>query len=235
MVFGRTIFVLGFYSVLFSCCGTKPVSALEIVNASLYKIGPKEIRENIKNIVTVAECIGPNGKYRTIVHSDDLGYTYFKQIKDYDSKQNYEAVIYNDTTGVVFGDTLQELNEENIFVIRSHEFHQMLLSINKRYNDFEISKDTVSKDDHIIHAKTALGKSCSLFFNKRHQYLDKIVLVNPDNANEFIITQFTNWKLINQISLPYKVSIKQGDNYYHFEFKEILINSTNFIKIDNNQ
>ena len=189
MAFGRTIFVSFFYGVFFSCSSTQPLSTLEIVNASIYKIGSKEIRENIKNIVTIAECIGPNGKYRTIVHSDDSGYTYFKQIKEYETVQIYEAVIYDGKSGFTLGDTIQELSEEEIFVIRSHEFHQMLLSINKRYNDFEIAKDTVSKDDHIIHAITALGKSCSLFFNKRHQYLDKIVLINPDNANELIITK----------------------------------------------
>lgn len=228
----RLLYVLVLNGALFACAERQSLSTEEIIEASLSAIGSKDIRENIKNIISEADCVGPKGKYQTIIESDDTGYTYFKQMKSYDSLQNYEAVIYDGRYGFVLADTSTALTETEIFGIKSHEFQNTLLSLDKRFHSFEITKDTAVLDNHVLKARTELDKPCHLYFNKEHHYLEKITFANPDNPSELITTKFAHWEKVNQLYLPLKVIIRQGNNFYTFEFKDVLINSAHFHKID---
>ncbi|MBK8282883.1 MAG: hypothetical protein IPK94_22800 [Saprospiraceae bacterium] len=76
-------------------------SAEDIVEASLNAVGNKANRDKIANLVSMADCISPDGKYTTEIHTAVEGYSFFKQVYSY-KPASFEAVIKKKTKGYSF-------------------------------------------------------------------------------------------------------------------------------------
>jgi len=109
----------------------------EVIETSLNTIGDKATREKVKNLVSKANCVSPNGNYTTEIQTATNGYSYFKQVFSY-KPESFEAVIENKTSGYSIGDSLKPLSKESLSVIRGHEFQNIVLEVNQRFHDFEL-------------------------------------------------------------------------------------------------
>lgn len=205
------------------------MTAAEIIEASLNAVGNKADRQKISNLISLADCISPDGKYTTEIHTATDGYSFFKQVYSY-KPELFEAVIENKINGFVISDSVKPLSKEAVYTIRGHEFHNIVLEADKRFHDFEKSGkiETDTAKLYELKAKDELNHPCSLFFDADNGLLTALHIQNPDDANEVLKIKFSNWKKIQGLLLPYHVEIDQSGKIYKFNFIKLQFNSPDF-------
>lgn len=226
------------YLAFILSCGSKqgskkngPLTAEDIIVASLDSIAPAIARSKVENMITIANCVSPSGNYTTEVHTTPDGYTLFRQEYTYNPSP-FEAIIENDTAGYSIADPSANLPPEAVYVVRSHAFHLQLLQVQQRFHSFS-RQDTVQKGDttlYRIRAKDELDNDCTLYFDPDTGLLSILEILNPDNKQEMISTQFTEWRKTGDLKLPYHINIYQGSKLFTFDFLRIDINSPVFKK-----
>lgn len=207
------------------------LTADDVVVSSLISLGPDTARRNVENIIALADCVSPGGKYTTEVHADTGGYMLFRQEYTY-KPAPFEAVIENDTIGYSMDDPSARLSKEMVYGIRSHAFHLVLLQLQQRFHSFS-KPVTVQNDSVILYritAKDELKNDCTLYFDRTTGLLSVLEILNPDNKQEVIRTVFTDWRKTGDILLPYHIDIYQGSKWFTFDFIRIDINSLSFKK-----
>lgn len=217
--------------LLHSCSGNEIPAADDIVQASMNTIGKKEDRDKIQNLVSVADCISPRGKYSTEMHTASGGYSYFKQVYSF-KPMAFEAVVEKKDKGYIIGDTLSPLSKEMIAMVRGHEFYNILLEADKRFHAFEqpLQPDSGTTKLYQVKAKDELENECILFFEQETGRLSAIHSRNPADPTEIIEISFSSWQAQQGFTLPRQVTIKQGNQYYTFDFVKVLFNSPGFKK-----
>jgi hypothetical protein len=214
---------------LYSCTNENKQTAEQIIKTSLEAVGTKADREKMQNLESLADCMSPNGKYTTKIHTASGGYSYFKQVYSYKPKP-FEAVIENKASGYVLGDSIKLLPKEAVYTIRSHEFHNMVFEVDQRFHDFVKPErvDTGGVNAYRLKAKDELNNECLLFFDVKTGLLSALHFQNPTDAKEIIPVKFSNWKKQQGLLLPLHIDIKQADKSYSFDFKKLLFNSKEF-------
>ncbi|HNR16042.1 MAG TPA: hypothetical protein PKG90_05225 [Chitinophagaceae bacterium] len=234
VIYLRVVLIM---SALTGCYGKEKkthdqvAGAEDIILVSMNAVAPAAERDKIKNIVSVANCISPQGSYSTMVHTAMDGYMYFRQEYNY-KPEPFEAVIINDTTGYATDNPENVLPKEAVYTIRSHAFHNILLELPQRFHSFSMP-DTVQKNKqscYRIKATDELNNSASLFFDRASGRLSVLDIVNPGNRQETISIRFSDWKNTDQFILPHHIYIEQGGKMYVFDFSVIDINSPAFKK-----
>lgn len=228
---GRIVYFM-LSAFLLSCAGNKDQTADEIIQASLDAVGSKEDRDTIQSLESLADCVSPGGKYNTEIHTASGGYSYFKQVYSY-KPGIFEAVIENKINGYVVGDTTP-LTRETVYVIRSHEFQNIVLEVDQRFHSFEMPEkmDVDGMKVFKLQAKDELNDSCTLFFNVKTKLLTALHSKNPGNRSEVIKTKFSGWKNVQGLHLPWQVDIDQGGKMYQFNYTQIVFDSPQFKKKD---
>jgi len=214
---------------LYSCSNEKRQTAEQIIQTSLNAVGKKDDREKVQNLVSLADCISPNGKYTTEIHTSQGDYSYFKQVYSYKTAA-FEALIENKASGYVLGDSLIPLSKEALNTIRRHEFHNLILEVDHRFHDFG-KPENIEMDGmktYRLNTKDELNNECSLFFEIKTGLLSALHFQNPSDAKEIIKTKFSDWKNVKDILLPHHVDIDQSGKKYMFHFTKVIINSPDF-------
>src|SRR6188508_1626781 len=75
-----------------------------IIVESMNVVAPDSIRKDFKNLISIADCVSPLGKYTTQVNSTSDGYMYFKQTFSY-KPERFEAVFLKDSAWYSLNDT----------------------------------------------------------------------------------------------------------------------------------
>jgi hypothetical protein len=215
--------------VLNSCANHNKTTVENIIATSLNAVGINRDSMMIQNLESRADCISPNGKYTTEIHTATGGYSYFKQVYTYNPSV-FEAVIENKINGHVIGNSIKPLGKEAIYTVRSHEFHNLVLEIDQRFHDMEKPEIIKTGGLHIysIKAKDELNNDSKLFFDVRTGLLSAIHFQNPDSTGEIIKTTFSNWKRVQGLLLPHHVDIDQSGKLYSFHFTSIHFNDPGF-------
>lgn len=215
--------------LLYGCSNQQDQSSEKIIQASLNAVGTKADHSKIQNLVSLADCMSPDGKYSTEIHIASGGYSYFKQVYSYKPKP-FEAVIRNKTKGFIVADSMITLSKELISVIRGHEFQNIVLEVDQRFHNFEkpVRIDTGEIKLYRVKAKDELNKDCLLFFDLKTGLLSAIHSQNPGDSNEVIKINFSNWKKVQDMLLPHHVDIDQGGKVYTFDFTKVIFNNPDF-------
>jgi hypothetical protein len=211
------------------CANRTGKNASDVIRSSLDAIGTKTARERVKSLVTYADCVSPNGRYSTEIHTDRLGYAYFKQVYDY-KPAAFEAVVESKSGGYLIGDSLKPLGKEDAFVIRGHEFHNIILEVGQRFHNFGVPEpvDEDGVEMYKLKVFDELNREGFLFFDMNTGLLSSVHFRNPDNINEVIRTRFSSWKKIQDLLLPLHVDIEQSGKKFSFDFSSIVINDPGF-------
>jgi len=215
--------------LLYSCSNPKDQSAEKIIQVSLDAIGTKADRKKIQNLVSLADCMSPGGKYTTEIHTASGGYSYFKQVYSYKPKP-FEAVIQNKDSGYSTGDSLTALSKAAISMIRGHAFQNIVLEADQRFHDFEKPDriDTGGVKACRVKAKDELNNACLLFFDLETGLLSAVHSKNPADTNEVIKIKFSNWKRVQGLLMPHHVDIDQSGKKYTFGFTKVIFNCPEF-------
>jgi hypothetical protein len=128
---------------------TKKPDPTSIIVESMKVVAPDSIRREFKNLISIADCMSPLGKYTTQVNSTSDGYMYFKQTFSY-KPEKFEAVFVKDSAWYSLNDTTASLPKALFFNVRSHAFHNILLEMQQLYHDFQ-NADTVKLNDKVLY------------------------------------------------------------------------------------
>ena len=206
-------------------------SATHVINQHYQALG--DISE-INNIVTKAECVGPDGDYFTITKSsfrDD--YLLFQQTYDYKPNPFYALIRTKDKGfGLDTNFTSQgPLSNAIIAVLKAHEFHEMMLQPDQRYFDLKQLEDTTFFDQKCrqLIGSDHLGLPVRLYFDKETYLMAGIDQANPYKKGEVICVHFEEWNYNNPVPIFNRVNIRQGKkDQYILDYNKIIFNHPEF-------
>lgn len=192
-------------------------------------MGNKTDRQKISNLISLADCMSPDGKYTTEIHTASDGYSFFRQVYSY-KPELFEAVIENKINGFIIADSTKSLSKEAVYTIRGHEFQNIVLELNNRFHDFDRPEkiETDSMKMYELKAKDELNHPCLLFFDANSRLLMALHIQNPGDTNEVLKIKFANWKKIQGLVMPYHVTIDQSGKIFTFDFVKLQFNSPDF-------
>lgn len=180
----------------------------------------KDSRANF-NIISKANCKGPNGHYHTELHATTDGYTRFHQ-RYLDGRPDYDAVSYNDTLGfTLYGETPKNwIKPPEISVGKGHSFHMIALKPEIVF---------VKKENKYF---DATGNEVLLEYENQTNRIAKFSITNPFDPKENIEIIYSDWTDVQGVELPMKVRIIQGGkDEYFFNFYDVKINDPGFSKV----
>jgi len=192
--------------------------------------------QKFENVMSVANCLGPNIKYVTEIHSTKDGYTYFKQIYENEG-EDYEVVIFEDEKGYVLNenrDKIDSLSKESIEMIKSHEFHKIQMVPNHFFEQLTYQKEELyqGKSYEKYKGKDRLGNPMSLYYDRKEKLIRGIEILNPSDTTEQIEIRYIEWMNSQLGKLAKQVEIIQGGkDIYRFDYTDVSVNIENFENI----
>ncbi len=213
-------------------CSAEDISPQDILAAHQKAIFPNSKPASIENITTLANCKGPEGSYITITESGADGYMFFHQNFFY--KDDFRSVSFGPNTIYGLDDSLNitdTLSPVANSIIKSHEFHKIMLNVEDWFHDFSLAVDTTFFDTNCkqLMAYDQWDQIYHLFFDQESGKCVGFQLYNPGNRAEKVRIFYKDWALQEDILLFDKIDILQGaDQRYTFDFERVKINDPNF-------
>lgn len=193
---------------------------------------------DITSIIAKAECIGPDGDYKTITKSSTTD-DYLLFLQDYQYKPNpFYALIENKKQGFGLDTNFRSqgpLSNAIIAVLKAHEFHEMMMQPELRYFDLKQLEDTIFYGQNCAQliGSDHLGLPVRLFFDKDTHLMAGIAQANPYKKGEVISVHFDDWNYSNQIPLFNTVNIHQGKkDQYTIKYNKVIFNHPEFEKLE---
>lgn len=184
--------------------------------------------DQIKNIISIANCTGPGGSYTTEVHATNTGYTYFHQQFSY-RPNDFKAILTSPDCGYYYeGEDLKYLSFINRQFIRSHEFHKISIAPFEYFNEVKLQGDAFINNQKckMFSGVDHSGNSVKLFYSPKEQLILGFEMKNFIDTTEVIQVIHKNWtdtdygKMIKALEI-----IQGGRDTFHFNFDQILINT----------
>jgi len=191
-----------------------------IIEDSIRAVGSKKAIAGVRNIRSIADCTGPNGKYTTEIYSADGQRLIFRQVRA-------GNVYTGHTNGSVFWTKDEKTGDFSLagtseaFAWRSHDYQMLIMDPAARFRDpvFEAEETFAGAAANKLRATDELGKPAYLFFDKNSKLMLGFTIQNPFSTKpETIRTIFNEWKRAGKLMLPSKVTAtdKQGDFVLNF-------------------
>ncbi|MBR9920477.1 MAG: hypothetical protein GYB31_06530 [Bacteroidetes bacterium] len=176
----------------------------------------------IDEIHSVANCLGPDGRYVTEVHSfTDSTYT-FKQDFEY-REEAFHASVSENGIGYVLnpeGEVVDTLSREVVEMVRSHDFHRIQTRPNQFYSDFQVVEGGNS-----VNAVDKLEHPVRMIPDESQEVISSVMFWNMLDTSEVIRIDFTDWVESDYGKLVKKLRVIQAErDTFFFDYTQLMIN-----------
>ncbi len=188
------------------------------------RVGGTDRIAKIRAIYSFAECRGPGGSYQTEIHSATNGRTIFRQIRP--NKPDYVGYA-NDSTFWTKRDGFEAAGANEAFVWRSHEFQWIATHLTERFRDPKLvgSEAFAGRNAVKLAATDDLGRSAHLFFAVDSKLLLGFTILDPFSKDpKSIRITFDEWKKVDGLLLPSKVTATDAQGDFVLNFNTIKVN-----------
>lgn len=222
-----SILAMTVYSTALFAQSSSTESAREILAANLMAVGGKEGIANIGTLTATAAVSGPRGDFTTTVTSStngDVRATWHYPDKVVDMGISRGHIWYTDPETK----KVQDAPENYEFFIRGHEFHFDALFIAKRYRGFVVTKDVPFRSCTCtsIRMTDKMHNTALVYFDPETHRVRGFRKFRTDGDKEVTMDfVYDDWKPVDGIELPWKVTIYDGDDVYTYKFLKISINT----------
>lgn len=190
-------------------------------------VGRESDLARLRSISVTADCVGPKGKYTTLIDSFRVAKTRFSQ-----------TFTYKDTPSNIFvnGDIVWSVDQRtgkstisNPFqrmAARAHEYQKMALDVRSFFSDLVLDGDAdfEGRPSVKVRAKNELGMTTFLFFDKQSKRFSGYVLEIP-NSSEKITNVFLEWRKVGRVTLPVAVKATDKEGEWTLRFSKITFNT----------
>ncbi|MCB1024458.1 MAG: nuclear transport factor 2 family protein [Acidobacteria bacterium] len=206
-----------------------------VFSAAVDAIGSKDAIARLRNIKAKANCIGPDGNYKTPVTSFRSNKTIFLQTFSY--KSDRKTIYINEK----FGWSPSENDEipkivspfEKL-VVRLHEYQKMSFDFRSMFSDFALVGNAVfeGRKSTKVRAKTDLDGSIFLYFDIQNKTLSGFEF-RPNGSDQIIKNVFGGWKTFGELKLPTRITATDSRGEWILNFENITLNSAdeNLLKV----
>ncbi|GEM_PF-1044330 len=225
------IIVIGFSCLLSSFSCSKKRSTDQNNHIKRIELTPKY--KQIENLISIADCQGPDGNYITEVHSTKNGYTYFSQKYEYKDDE-FEVILENEDFGYsvdLASGQKDTLSQPVLEVIKGHEFHKISLFPDMFFSNIMYQKDSIfrSQSCEVFSATDHSRNPVRIFYDRNEMLIIGFNFYNPFDPSEKIETHFQKWEASDYGKLVKELEIVQAErDTFNFIFNRILINSEKF-------
>ena len=206
--------------VILWSCSKKQAEQKELVLHSNY--------DQIQDIVSIADCDSPFGKYITEVHSLTDGSCYFFQ-KFADNNVPFIVKVNADNKGHIINEQdviLDTLSTEDVEMIRGHEIHKMSIDPWFFFEDITYEKQLkyLGTESELYNGKDNLDNPVEIVYNRRKKLISKIALLNPKDTLQTIEILYDKWVQSNYGKMLKEIKIVQAkkDTFY-FDFRSLKV------------
>jgi len=208
----------------FAQINSRAQSFEDIFAASINAMGGEKELGKIQSITALATCTGPRGNYTTEVYSMRGDRLMFKQVTStgevFLGYVNGEvAWTKNQTTAHV-----SAIDKSYTSMLRGHEFQMMAIILPERYKNPVVEGEEYFAGKRCIKIRMIdqLDSPCQAYFDTSSRLLAGLVFVDPRPDTVRIV--FNEWKRINKVMLPAKVTATDKSGDWILDFQDIILN-----------
>ena len=199
-------------------------SVEEIFSASINAMGGEKELRKIQSITALAKCVGPRGNYTTEIYSMRGDRLMFKQVS-----ANGEVFLgygngdlawtKDQTTTHVFA-----IDKNYASMLRGHEFQMMAIVLPERYKSPIVEGEEYFAGKRCVKIRMIdqLNSPCQVYFDTSSRLLAGLVIVDPRPDTVRVV--FNEWKQINKVMLPSKVTATDKSGDWVLNFHDIKLN-----------
>lgn len=206
-------FVVGLHAAIFA---TPDPRVEKLYADAVNAVGKAKDIERVRNLVAVADCVGPKGSYTTTVTSFRDNRSAFEQTYSY---KRPESIFINGNVVWVPSETPSLSTAFQRMVARSHEYQRMAFDLEEFFTQPEYVGDATfaGRPSSEVKAKNELGMVSRLYFDKETKHFAGYVLEIPD-SKQTVTNVILEWKTVGRLMLPsvVKATDEQGDWTLHF-------------------
>lgn len=208
------------FLLVLSSCYEKQDSQKELVLQPNYS--------QIQDIISIADCNSPFGKYTTEVHSSLNGTCYFLQ-RFNDTDAPFIVKIDRANRGYLMNEqdvVIDTLSPEDVEIIRGHEIHKMSIDPGFFFDSIGFVKSIKHPADayELYKGKDRLDHQVNLLYDGSRKLIAKIELLNPKDTTQSIEIFYDNWVPGKYGEMVREIRIVQAKkDTFHFDYQSLKV------------
>ncbi len=204
------------------CTGqASPRDAAALVDLSKAFIGPRAGREGFQTLRTIAECVGPQGRFQTEIRSSASGAV--TMIQRFPDGPPFIAGVNADGAWMLDGDETAAADSTMAAVILTHQFHLMALRLDDVFEIQSVTgRETFQGHDCWRVEMRFDNLSAAAFIDANDHRLRGVRMDRPGGApGDPIEWTYTDWTTLQGNRLPAGVRILDNQDIYTYRFTRI--------------
>lgn len=207
------------------CAGRNPPDASALIDLSMAFIGPRAASGGFQTLQTIAECVGPQGRFQTEVRSSASGAA--TMIQRFPDGPPFVAGVNAGGAWMADGDDSAAADAVMAAVIVTHQFHLMALRLDDVFGIQSIAgRETFQGHDCWRIEMRLDNLSAAAFIDAADHRLRGIRMDRPgDETGDPIEWTYTDWTTLQGNRLPTGVRILDNQDVYTYRFTRIAFDS----------
>ena len=184
--------------------------------------------DQILDIISIADCDSPFGKYTTEVHSFKKGGCFFEQ-NFADSNSSFIVKVDSNQRGYILNEMeiiTDTLSESDVEMIRGHEIHKMSIDPHFFFKDIDYINQASSQESgqERYRGKDRINNPVEITYDPNKKLISKIESLNPRDTSQIIEILFDKWIPSTYGDMVKEIRIIQAkkDTFY-FDFVTLKI------------